>query len=287
MIDPWNSDPPWIGDDPLASADMDNGARAIDLAEAQQLLASPDDRSPLTRQGDGLVDSAGRRYPIVARRPWLLPHRALDFVDSNQVRVPLEATRRDALAQYLHLTGVKASGWSANSEPDDPWFLRHMRRAADLLAPAAGLVLDVGCDNPQLSRRLFPQGVRYLGLEPALATAQGFSIAGMAEFLPFADDVFDGVAMLTSLDHVLDHHAAIDEAWRVLSPGGSLFLATLIWEDRAELCRDNIHFHHFRDFEIRGALARFGIRAARRYGWKGDRHRHVLYVHAAKPQRSE
>lgn len=157
-----------------------------------------------------------------------------------------------------------------------------MWRASELLAAASGLVLDVGCDDPDLSRRLFPSAARYLGLEPSLAGARGFSIAGMAEFLPFADGVFDGVSLMTSLDHVLDYHAAIDEAWRVLRRGGSLFLATLIWSERAELYRDNIHFHHFREFEIRGALSRFEVRSVRRYGWKGDTHRHGVYIHAVK-----
>lgn len=281
MSDPWSMSP-IEPEGALATPTMDNGARALALADVAPLLVSPDDRSPLRRDGDRLIDASGRDYPITEGRPWLLPRRALDFVANGALRIPVEATRLDALAQYIYLGDVKASGWAANSAPDDPWFLRHMHRAGALLAGARGRVLDVGCDDPALSRRLFPADVAYVGLEPSLAGGRGFSIAGMAEFLPFADATFDGVAMMTSLDHVLDYHAAIDEAWRVLAPGGSLYLATLLWTERAELYRDNIHFHHFREFEIKGALARFRTISVARYVWKGDRHRHGAYVHAVR-----
>lgn len=281
MSDPWTAHE-LIPEGPIAAETMDNGARAMSLAEVKALLASPDDRSPMREEGEHLIDGAGRIYPIVDGRPWLLPRKALDHVHDGTVRVPVELTRRDAFAQYLYLADIKASGWAANSEPDDPWFLRHMHRAAALLATAKGRVLDVGCDNPDLSRRLFPSEAAYVGLEPALRGARGFSVAGMAEFLPFDDAVFDGVSLMTSLDHVLDYHAATDEAWRVLAPGGSLYLATLIWTQRAELYRDDIHFHHFREFEIRGALAKFRTVSVARYGWKGDAHRHGVYIHAIK-----
>jgi ubiquinone/menaquinone biosynthesis C-methylase UbiE len=93
----------------------------------------------------------------------------------------------------------------------------------------------------------------------------------------------DNVCLLTSLDHVLDHHAALDEAHRVLRPGGRLYLASLVWHERAELYRDHVHFHHFREFELFGALARFVVDTVARYPWKGDTHRTALYLALTKP----
>ena len=40
--------------------------------------------------------------------------------------------------------------------------------------------------------------------------------------LPFDDGSFDGVGSFLMLHHVIDWHAAVDEAARVIKPGGSL-----------------------------------------------------------------
>jgi hypothetical protein len=46
--------------------------------------------------------------------------------------------------------------------------------------------------------------------------------------------------------------------------------------------KDNVHFHHFRQFEIEGALRRFRIGRIKRYGWKNDDHRFGVYLAAMK-----
>ena len=91
--------------------------------------------------------------------------------------------------------------------------------------------------------------------------------------------------LISSLDHILDHHRALDEAYRVLKQGGWLFFyfQILVWHDRAEVMYDHFHFHHFREFEILGALSRFRIETLERQGWKGDTHRTSLYIAATKP----
>ena len=61
----------------------------------------------------------------------------------------------------------------------------------------------------------------------------------------------------TSLDHILDYHTAIEEASRVLKPAGSIVIETNSWLERATLLTDDVHFHHFREFEIIGSLERY------------------------------
>jgi SAM-dependent methyltransferase len=94
------------------------------------------------------------------------------------------------------------------------------------------------------------------------------------------------VVFNTSLDHIFDWRRAIDEARRVLVPGGCLYISTLIWTDRADLVTDAVHFHHFRDYEIFGVLGDWELVDERRYDYKGASHRHGLYLAARKTERN-
>lgn len=215
-------------------------------------------------------------------RPLLLPEPIASRIDCERYALTLNDCSDSAL-QYAYLSLVKNSGGEHNTIATDLWYRRHLFRSRQLMSKASGLTLDIGCDDPAQSRRLFPAGVRYIGLDPGLGPRREACLLGMAEFLPFKDGSLDSVAFLTSLDHVLDYAAALDEAHRVLRPGGRLYVATLIWTHDADLIHDTIHFHHFRQYEIEGALKPFQIEKLTRYAWKGDAHRFGVYLVAAKP----
>ncbi len=55
-------------------------------------------------------------------------------------------------------------------------------------------------------------------------TANGDALA-----LPFADDTFDRIIASEVLEHVSDDQAALQEAWRVLKPGGTLAATVPSW----------------------------------------------------------
>ncbi len=57
-------------------------------------------------------------------------------------------------------------------------------------------------------------------LSPGNITVQ----QGVVEQLPFDDDTFDLVTAYSFLDHLADHVAMIREAFRVLKPGGMLYV---------------------------------------------------------------
>lgn len=252
------------------------------LDELVGLLASPDDATSLRQSGTTLFSELGSAYPIVDDRPVLLPQRALSRLSNRALSIDA-SDLADPLLQYLYLNVIKNSGGAVNSSVADVWYKRHLHRAVNLVADARGLVVDVGCDNPALSRRIFPADVTYVGIEPSFGPRTELCPVAMAEFLPFKGEQVDAVAFLTSLDHVLDYHTAIDEAFRILKPGGRLYLATLIWTERATLLSDNIHFHHFRQFEIDGVLRRFHVDRLKRYDWKDNDHRFGIYLAATKP----
>ncbi len=107
----------------------------------------------------------------------------------------------------------------------------------ELLDVSARDVLDVGCGQGWLARRLTAAGARVVGLDPqagALEQARRESspderaryVKGVAEELPFPDASFDVVVFFNSLHHVPEAHmdTALAEAARVLRPGGVLYV---------------------------------------------------------------
>ena len=247
-------------------------------------LASPDTKAPLHLDGNELVTESGdERFPLVgAGLPLLFPGRLLDHVDGGSLVVPDDAPD-DAFMQYARMSAMKQNATTPNTDHGDVWYLKHREWTQALVDGASGSVLDVGCDDPEICREFYPEGVDYLGLDCLSRDREKFRLLGMAEFLPLRDASFDVVSFLGSLDHVFDYKLALREADRVLKPGGTLYLASLVWTDRIQLCTDNVHFHHFADYELLGALSGYSIRRVERYAWKNDTHRESLYFAARKP----
>ncbi len=93
-------------------------------------------------------------------------------------------------------------------------------------------VLDVGCGEGQIARRVAGPGVEVVGVDPtwsqvavAGARAGGPRYArARAEALPCRTGAFDAVVVCAALEHVDDYEAAIREVARVLEPGGRFVL---------------------------------------------------------------
>ena len=98
-------------------------------------------------------------------------------------------------------------------------------------------VVDVGCGIGELTKRMGALGADVLGIDPntkhiatALANNEenkgAFQVAA-AEAIPLADDSADIVIFFNSLHHVEPGNmdVALDEAARVLKPGGELYLS--------------------------------------------------------------
>ncbi|MFP3712550.1 class I SAM-dependent methyltransferase [Puerhibacterium sp. TATVAM-FAB25] len=137
--------------------------------------------------------------------------------------------------------------------PADPWSTvaegwarawgTFARPVWDPLLAAAGVrpgsrVLDVGCGTGELLERLAAGGARPAGVDPApgmvrLARRRAPDadvVCAPFEDLPFADGAFDVVTAVNALQ-LADPEEALDEAARVLVPGGALALAG--WAERA------------------------------------------------------
>ena len=259
-------------------------ARSMTVEECLPLLASPDSSKPLSVTEDGAELTDGtHRYELRGGLPLLIPARLQPFFD-GRLSVPFEHFRAEYL-QYFLMATIKQSGDVNAPASSLPWH-RHILRVSEFLASCRGPILDIGCDNPALSAAFLPVDAVYVGLDPFCARTEPFRVIGLGEFLPFLDNSVENAVFNTSLDHIMDWHLAVEEAVRVLKPGGSLYLLSYAWTERADLLRDTVHFHHFRDYELLGKMAELGLTIVEQKAFqcpKEDTHRYELFIRATKP----
>ena len=98
---------------------------------------------------------------------------------------------------------------------------RLYRAAAHWLATLRGQVLDVGAGN-QPFRPLLSSDVQYVAVD--VSPTRGLTVVGSALALPFAGKTFDGVICTEVLEHVPEPAQALREMYRILKPGGLLYV---------------------------------------------------------------
>ena len=129
----------------------------------------------------------------------------------------------------------KISPFQRYTAPYENWFTEHRwvyeaeLRAVKALMPESGRGLEVGVGTGRFAD---PLGIK-TGLEPSvrmrkIARHRGIKVlAGVAENLPFGDDKFGLVLMVTTVCFLDDIHKAFIEAHRVLANGG-FFIAGIV-----------------------------------------------------------
>ncbi len=114
------------------------------------------------------------------------------------------------------------------------FFYREKMAAIHAVAPDEPFneILEVGGGRSSLTALLYPRAqVTNVDVNPEYAAnpanrgeLRRFVLAD-ATHLPFARHRFDAVTMFDVLEHIPEHAAAVDEALRVLRPGGCLMVS--------------------------------------------------------------
>lgn len=142
-----------------------------------------------------------------------------------------------------------------NTEDRHWWFVGRRRLVMDVLAQsgAYGRILDLGCGTGGVLKHLAPFGDA-VGLDPAPEAARYCQqrnvkmVVGSGDTLPFADKSFDAVLALDVIEHVPDDAALLQEARRVLRPGGVLLVTVpalpWLWSSH------DVVNHHYRRYTM-------------------------------------
>lgn len=110
--------------------------------------------------------------------------------------------------------------------------------------PAGAKMLDVGCGMARLYETAHKRGISYQGID--ISTEQikegkklhpeAELVVGSMLHLPYADASFDAVFIVASLHHLVtrqERQQAVDEALRVLKPGGKVVVTVMgLWQPK-------------------------------------------------------
>jgi ubiquinone/menaquinone biosynthesis C-methylase UbiE len=191
------------------------------------LLACPDCRARLRGGpgGDGLLcTSCDQHWP--ATSGWL------DFRPEDQ-----------RLGQHWRDRQTSMEGWYENlitaSDQAELCWRHDYDPLAGILGGLRGTILDVGGGNG-IVRQYLPPGADCVVLDPSpewlaadwMQVARSFPallspitfVLGIGERLPFGSARFDAVLSLFSINHAADPPSLVQEAARVLRPGGRLLI---------------------------------------------------------------
>jgi ubiquinone/menaquinone biosynthesis C-methylase UbiE len=101
--------------------------------------------------------------------------------------------------------------------------------------PKGGKLLDIGCGTGLFVERYIESGGSAIGLDISskmIEKAHRRCIAcdyaiGTGEKIPFCDSSFDAVSSLLVFSYIKDPEIMLNEAYRVLKPGGKIAICTL------------------------------------------------------------
>ncbi len=155
----------------------------------------------------------------------------------------------------------------------------HYAAALELMprpSPGRDRLLELGAGHCEIAQMLRRQGwqVHAADLERdyvAEAMVLGFLATrlDLNEGVPFPDGSFDLVVMLEVLEHVVRAERALEEIWRVLSPGGHLLLSTpnhAFYKSRIRALKgrplgmEGEHYRFFVKIQLESLLAASGFR---------------------------
>lgn len=95
------------------------------------------------------------------------------------------------------------------------------------LRDMTGVVYDLGCGSRPYEPDILQHASRYVGVDwsNTLHGLRADIVADLNRPLPIADEAADTVVSFQVLEHLSEPHVMLEEAFRILKPGGKVFLS--------------------------------------------------------------
>src|SRR5262245_24866389 len=228
-----------------------------ELVLALQLPQSTVSRHLKVLADEGLLKSRAegvnrlyRMPPIedgAARRLWLLAKEQTEgWATARQDRLRLARLRERQKPSTLRFFAGAAGRW--DQLRTELYGEAFSQDALLSLLPRHWVVGDVGCGSGRTAAALAPYVQRVIGVDQsaAMLKAARRRTAGLAnvelkrgslESLPLKEGSVDGALLLLALTYVAEPLPVLQEAARVLRPGGSAVVVDLLRHDREEFRR--------------------------------------------------
>lgn len=112
---------------------------------------------------------------------------------------------------------------------DCNWLIHKLNNeyVANHLSKVSGVVYDLGCGNRPYEHDILRVAERYIGVDWS-NTLHGLSAdiaADLNKSLPIDSEVADNIISLQVLEHLCEPQIMLNEAFRILKPGGRIYIA--------------------------------------------------------------
>lgn len=169
------------------------------------------------------------------------------------------------------------------------WRFNVMKRLlSDVIPKGKGVFVDVGC-GLGFSSRYIPEGFSYKGIEFSQQTLNFAKkvqkdipntefIQGGFPKLPIEDGVADFVICTEVIEHIEDDEKAISELYRILKPGGYLWItvpSTYYWPDYFRLIG---HYRHYTGGQFPKQLENYGFKIHKKIPQYNEYWRYYQYA---------
>jgi SAM-dependent methyltransferase len=157
-------------------------------------------------------DACAATYPVVDGVPVMLTATSRRALDRGKMVDPIPDTSHRGRSKWIQ----RLARVTACAAPIyDPGQEKRIRALVRELGEKAN-ILDLGSGGRN-------RGATVIGMDVERLPHVG--VVGDGEQLPFADGVLDGILCTGVLEHVSDAEAIAREIWRVLRPGGMVYVA--------------------------------------------------------------